>query len=469
MESALLGDQYREESVRTITFTHLYVLKRDEFESLLKVMTNHDNNRNGNSDSVPQSPHLSPPRMSPRMSFNEKPRLSNPSLLSTESQRQITLRIARKSLLRESQETIEVSPDHPAAEEFELNIGHKGDIREQLGSWKAPSPRSCNMNSERYDAVMAQMRKSYESELKMKTKVSRFFGSMDEAPPQKPRCTHCCMKLKCLKCIDLKAIFHPQSRFIKCWTLVHFLLVLYSFLVLPFRASFSIEVYRDWERHDNVAFTNWLTIDIIMDVFWCCDFYLRAQHFGHSVSRGSLKYISYNPNEIWLKYKEHHKMRYDLVSIVPIEYVLCFSGVVPMQYFSVIRCRLLLKWLCYLDEWKSFLLDALEGMLSLNVLRLIVLFTKIVIFGHILACIWYFIGFCTDETLATLAEGRDLSEFKVWFDYDELHFSTQFRKYIRSLYWSFITVTTTGYGDIRGFSVAESFYAGSCVFCGGMV
>ena len=64
LESALLGDQYREESVRTITFTHLYVLKRDEFESLLKVMTNHDHNRNGNSGSVPHSSHLSPPRMS---------------------------------------------------------------------------------------------------------------------------------------------------------------------------------------------------------------------------------------------------------------------------------------------------------------------------------------------------------------------------------------------------------------------
>ena len=64
---------------------------------------------------------------------------------------------------------------------------------------------------------------------------------------------------------------------------------------------------------------------------------------------------------------------------------------------------------------------------------------------------------------------RDISEFKVWLDYDELHLSTQFRKYIRSLYWSFITVTTTGYGDIRGFSVGESFYAGTCVFCGGMV
>ena len=39
-ETALLQKQYRQESIRTITFAHLYVIKRDEFQDLLLVMTN---------------------------------------------------------------------------------------------------------------------------------------------------------------------------------------------------------------------------------------------------------------------------------------------------------------------------------------------------------------------------------------------------------------------------------------------
>ena len=85
----------------------------------------------------------------------------------------------------------------------------------------------------------------------------------------------------------------------------------------------------------------------------------------------------------------------------------------------------------------------IEDLLGLNiqVLNILKLLINVLIIGHIIACAWWFLP--------------DVMTSHPWFDYYGFQGGTISDKYIVSLYWTFTTLSTVGYGDITAKSSPE--------------
>ena len=85
-----------------------------------------------------------------------------------------------------------------------------------------------------------------------------------------------------------------------------------------------------------------------------------------------------------------------------------------------------------------------------NMYSLVILFTGLVLFAHICACMWIFLGTAEDGFMTALME----EEYDgVWHTYGPREI------YIFSLYWIFEVLTTVGYGDFSGSNEKEMLFS----------
>lgn len=137
----------------------------------------------------------------------------------------------------------------------------------------------------------------------------------------------------------------------------------------------------------------------------------------------------------------------DVISCFPIE-IFGFIVSDPIMFAKVMWClRLnrLIKWIKIKDYFK-----ALEDKLGskVEVLRCIKYGLYILVSTHIVACIW----FC----IATF-EGEPIPQS--WADFYKLEIKkSQSSNYVTSLYFSAVTLTSTGFGDIHAQTVAEKLF-----------
>jgi len=86
-------------------------------------------------------------------------------------------------------------------------------------------------------------------------------------------------------------------------------------------------------------------------------------------------------------------------------------------------------------EYFSLLLKSMSFM-SIEVQNVTKTFSTLLIILHVTGCLWH------------LAPYYNLTDNNNWITENDLDNSSQFSKYMASLYWATVTCTTVGYGDI---------------------
>merc|ERR1719161_973701 len=96
------------------------------------------------------------------------------------------------------------------------------------------------------------------------------------------------------------------------------------------------------------------------------------------------------------------------------------------------------------------------------VMKFLKLGFNLIFLAHLIACFWFYVSTHTDDTLNNCETGMlqcDYGETTTWWKELGLEPDEKLEQYLASLYWSFTTITTVGYGDITPKNNNERIYA----------
>ena len=154
----------------------------------------------------------------------------------------------------------------------------------------------------------------------------------------------------------------------------------------------------------------------------------------------------------------------DLMTSFPFEFI--FGDDVDfgtaLKSFRVVRVLRVIKIFRFFKMIRllNSLLRELLSREFIIVLRLCRFLFVMILFAHFFACGWYYVGiYCLDHPNSVYSESN-------WIVSAGIEDSSLFVKYSTSLYWSIVTLMTTGYGDITANNVIEQWVASSCILVG---
>lgn len=235
-------------------------------------------------------------------------------------------------------------------------------------------------------------------------------------------------------------VFHPKHRFKLLWNLFIMILLFYTATVLPYRICFDLLQDQDWT-----------VIDLCIDIVFFCDILLT---FNTALCSLSGK-ITYNRSEIVKKYLKGWFF-IDLLSCIPLDYILTSqkNTTIYNRFLRILRVTRIYKILKILRLLKLFRLtrsDYISLLMQTNkfnstLTRVLIFVLGVILFVHILGCIWYYISISDDSSQLT------------WIDRFHINDKDDFEVYIVSIYFVFTTFTTVGYGDITPVSNSEKIF-----------
>lgn len=236
-----------------------------------------------------------------------------------------------------------------------------------------------------------------------------------------------------------KYLCHPESKFIKAWSFIILLLLIYTASVVPYRLCFIEE-----------TIMSWFILENIIDSLFFCDIIVT---FNSSYHDEEMKLVC-KRKDIALNYIKHWFF-IDLTACIPVQ-LLISSGTdynkliriarIPRLY-RIFRFLKLLKFMRILRSIDFFnkLLELFK--MTEGILRMIKFFMTVLLVIHVNGCIWYFIARIDDTNSET------------WLmRYNTVSMSDS-DLYLMSIYFVMQTIATIGFGDIVPVTVFERIYA----------
>ncbi|XP_014253581.2 uncharacterized protein LOC106668912 isoform X2 [Cimex lectularius] len=205
-------------------------------------------------------------------------------------------------------------------------------------------------------------------------------------------------------------VINPDGRFFYYWLLLITVCVLYNFWILIARHSFP-ELQ---DRHNRF----WMTCDIFTDIVFILD--IVVQFRTGYLEQGLMVY---DTKKLAGHYMESNSFLLDLITVFPLDLLQLNLGIKPLlrfpRFFKVHR----VYHYYYIVEART---------VYPNVLRVVNLIHILLILAHWFGCFYY---------LLSEAEGFQGD----WvYPYRPGEYATLSRKYLASLYWSTLTLTTIG-------------------------
>jgi hypothetical protein len=263
-------------------------------------------------------------------------------------------------------------------------------------------------------------------------------------------------------------VLHPMGAFRKRWDAVQVVLLFYIALATPFRIGFGQDA-EPWEAGFiwELALDAFFWVDIIVNFRTAYYGPLASGRAGMDDDGGANQTgeeLVYHPRMIFRHYIRGW-FGIDFVSCLPINYIILLADIDAdsarsNKMFRLIRLIRLVKLLRllrlgrllkkYRELFEAFLVSLKLGQMGL----------QLTLCAHWLGCLWYYLG-----TMEWHADGQLQSSGQPIMPWVERYFggnasdTTVDTRYVTALYWSMMTITSVGYGDIHSQTLSEKCVA----------
>jgi hypothetical protein len=265
-------------------------------------------------------------------------------------------------------------------------------------------------------------------------------------------------------------IITPEGGFRHRWDVMQMILLVYVAVLIPYRIGFDQDA-KPWQFG--------FVFDIFVDIYFIVDIWLSFRTAVYD-KHGEL---IYTPKPIAASYLRGWFV-IDTLGCLPINYVMLImesgqegnSTGKANKAFRILRLFKLLK-LLRLARLKRLIARYEEEFYALaSGFAIIKICIAVVSIGHWLACLWYGVGtiqeICSPDGVLPPKECVDPEgqPIKTW---TEIEFGGAARgtsngvRYLTSLYWAFMTMTTVGYGDLPANTTYEKWAAVLGMLVGG--
>ena len=268
----------------------------------------------------------------------------------------------------------------------------------------------------------------------------------------------------------MSCVIMPNSTKRVAWDVTTAVLLVYIAFTAPFRIAFNV---------DPVGF--WYVLERFIDIFFIVDLAINFRT-AYSNREGAIV------TDVW-KMAKHYLWTWfliDFVSSVPVDLIFEWSAVnsedvmgsEATQAGKLLKTSKILKTIRLAKMARmaklGVLMEKFEDAydLSKSGVKLVKLFSVLIVISHFNACGWYWVGSLTEnpnESWLHYAElrvedtttGCENIERQVGCD------DARMLHYLTSFYWAIMTTTTVGYGDISPKSDGERVYAILAMIVGG--